>query len=86
MEIVENRKLVFTSALLPGFRPLPPEESASGLQFSAVILLEPHKKGTKYTAIAIHPDEKSSSRHKEMGFFEGWSKALEQLVEVAKKM
>ena len=46
LEIVENQKLVFTDALQPGYRP------SDNPFFTAVILLEPHGNGTKYTAIA----------------------------------
>jgi len=51
-----------------------------------VILLEPHGSGTKYTAIAIHADEDGAKKHAEMGFQEGWGKALDQLVTLAKRM
>jgi uncharacterized protein YndB with AHSA1/START domain len=51
-----------------------------------VILLEPHGAGTKYTAIAIHGDEEAATNHAKMGFHDGWGKALDQLVALAKKM
>ena len=50
-----------------------------------MIALEAHAKGTKYTAIAIHKDEEGRRKHEEMGFHEGWGKALDQLVAAAKK-
>src|SRR6185503_7879074 len=57
LEIVENRKLVWTSVLLPGYRPatLSPDggQDCSQLPFTAIILLEPKDGGTKYTAIAV---------------------------------
>ncbi|MEA3155513.1 MAG: hypothetical protein QOK44_3102 [Betaproteobacteria bacterium] len=62
----------------------PPSCGTSHL--TAVIALEPHAKGTKYTAIAIHKDEEGRRKHEEMGFHEGWGKALDQLVAVAKKL
>ena len=74
LEIVPNEKLVWTDALLPGYRPAP-EPFMTG-----VILLERRGKGTKYTAIAIHRDEATKKRHEEMGFRDGWGKALDQLV------
>ena len=80
LEIIENEKLVFTDALAPGYRP------SVNPFFTAVILLEPHGEGTKYTAIAIHKDQAGRKRHEEMGFHQGWSKCLDQLVAVAKKM
>jgi len=92
LEVVENVRLVWTSALLPGFRPRkskstcgPDEVSA----FTAFILLEPSGpggQGTKYTAVVIHSDEEGRAAHEKMGFHEGWGTALDQLVVAAKKM
>lgn len=91
LEVVENEKLVWTNALEPGFRPArkPPESTDSGhdcseIVFTAVIKLEPHGKGTKYTAIAIHRDEAGRNKHEELGFHEGWGTALDQLVALVK--
>lgn len=91
LEVVENERLVWTSALGPGFRPTPPSPAKSGdgddcreLVFTAVILMEPHGGGTKYTAIALHPDEASRRSHEQLGFHEGWGTALEQLVALMK--
>lgn len=80
LELVENRRLVWTSAMAPGFRPLAPAGEGE-LLFTAHILIEPEGKGTRYTAIAMHPDEAGRVMHEEMGFQEGWGTALEQLVE-----
>jgi len=83
LEVIENEKLVWTAALGPGYRP----QNPPGVPlFTAVILLEPHGAGTKYTAIAIHGDEEATKKHSEMGFHDGWGKALDQLVAFAKKM
>lgn len=85
LEVVRNEKLVWTSALGPGFRP-------SGTAFpgvpliTAVILLEPHGKGTKYTSVAMHADEAGNRKHLEMGFYDGWGATLDQLVEHVRKM
>ena len=54
--------------------------------FTAIILMEKHGEGTKYTAIVIHGNEADCKKHEEMGFHEGWGKALDQLVELSKKM
>jgi uncharacterized protein YndB with AHSA1/START domain len=54
--------------------------------FAAVILLEPHGAGTKYTAIAIHGDQEAAKKHADMGFHDCWRKALDQLVTLAKTM
>jgi len=80
LEIVENRKLVFTDALLPGYRPS--EEPF----FTAVVTLEPAGDGTRYVARAIHRDAEGRKKHEEMGFHEGWSAALDQLVDLVKSL
>jgi uncharacterized protein YndB with AHSA1/START domain len=80
LEIVENRKLVWTDALLPGYRPAPSPF------FTGVILMEAQGKGTKYMAIAIHKDEAGRAQHEQMGFHDGWGKATDQLVALAKTL
>ncbi|MGZ5089599.1 MAG: SRPBCC domain-containing protein [Burkholderiales bacterium] len=73
-------------ALEPGYRPSSRLFTCGISYFTAVITLEAHGKGTKYTALAIHKDEEGRKKHEEMGFYDGWGTALDQLVAVAKKM
>jgi uncharacterized protein YndB with AHSA1/START domain len=80
LEVIQHEKLVWTDALGPGFRPSRQSSSPIGSFFTAVIALESRGKGTLYRATAIHPDESSCRKHEEMGFREGWGKALDQLV------
>lgn len=87
LEIVKNQKLVWTSALGPGYRPrAPAAPSAMDLAFTAVISLAAQGRGTKYTALVIHGEQSARERHAQMGFHEGWGKALEQLIAVAKEL
>lgn len=87
LEIVKNERLTWTNALLPGFRPAASGAASAGdLIFSATILMKKHGRGTKYTAIARHRDESDSQKHAKMGFHDGWGKALDQLVALAKKL
>lgn len=80
LEIVPERKLVFTDALGPGYRP-------KGTAFmTAVVTMEPAGEGTLYRAVAIHGSPETRKSHEEMGFHEGWATALDQLVEVAKTL
>lgn len=51
---------------------------------TAVIMLEPHANGTKYTAIVMHSNQESRKRHEEMGFHAGWSTCLDQMVDMIK--
>jgi len=80
LEVVPNERLVWTDALLPGYRP------SEKPFFTAIITLEPRGKGTRYIATAIHRDEAGCKQHAEMGFHEGWGTALDQLVAHTKTM
>ncbi len=84
LDVVLNRRLVWTGALKPGFRPATraPEVPV----FTAIIALEPAGTGTKYTAHVMHADEAGRAAHERMGFHEGWGKALDQLVAHARTM
>jgi len=87
LEVIPNEKLVWTSALGPGYRPnikLAETGSCEDLYFTAVITLETHGTGTKYTATAIHGDETTHKKHEAMGFHHGWGAALDQLVALVK--
>ena len=78
LEVVPNERLVWTDALLPGYRPAPEPF------FTAVVLIEADGKGrTKYTAIAKHRSEDTRQKHEAMGFHEGWGQVFDQLVEYA---
>lgn len=79
LEVVENRKLVFTDALGPGYRP------KGGAFMTTMILLDPEGSGSRYTAVAKHADPEAKRKHEEMGFLTGWGAALDQLVEVTKE-
>ena len=74
LHIVEQRLLVFTDALLPGYRPAPEPF------FTAAISFTPEGNGTRYVARAIHGTRDDKARHEEMGFQQGWGTALDQLV------
>ncbi|MDH4246406.1 MAG: SRPBCC family protein [Deltaproteobacteria bacterium] len=80
LEIVEKRKIVWTNALFPGFRPVEPPNSGVDFLFTAIVTMEPHPRGTQYTAMAIHKDEQDRKKHEALGFKEGWGIALDQLV------
>ena len=80
LEVVPLQRLVFTDALLPGWRPAPkPFMTAS-------ITLATQGTGTRYIAHVLHGSEAERQRHEEMGFANGWSTALDQLVAHARAM
>ncbi|MBP7890111.1 MAG: SRPBCC family protein [Actinobacteria bacterium] len=78
LEVVENRRLVWTAALGPGYRPN--DFSGGGFPFTAILTLEPAGAGTLYTARVMHAAAEQAASHAEMGFVDGWGAALDQLV------
>ena len=87
LEVIKNARLVWTSALLPGFRPVfSSSTSTVDFPFTAMLEFATQGNGTKYTATVIHADEAGRQKHVDMGFHEGWGTALDQLIEYAKKM
>jgi uncharacterized protein YndB with AHSA1/START domain len=87
LEIIPGKKLMWTDALHPGYRPaLPGRISGEIGHMTAIILLEPTTNGgSKYAAIAMHTEEKYAKKHEEMGFSKGWGMALDQLVAYMKQ-
>ncbi|BCS32262.1 activator of HSP90 ATPase [Luteitalea sp. TBR-22] len=82
LEIVPERRLVFTGLLGPDFRPLPAPPGVP--LFTGLVLLEPLPDDqTRYIARAMHADTAARDAHAAMGFHQGWNAALDQLVELA---
>jgi uncharacterized protein YndB with AHSA1/START domain len=88
LEIVENERLIWTNAVAPGYRPneSPAASPGDSFYFTAVISLEPRGNGTRYSALVMHADAASCKRHEDMGFHDGWSAALDQLITLTKTM
>ena len=74
LEVIPQQRLVFTDALTAGFRPSPEPFMCASISFEAL------SNGTRYTAIAKHPDKEKKQNHEDMGFHHGWSSALDQLL------
>lgn len=73
LEVVPERRLVWTDALLAGYRPAP-----TGF-FTAVMTLEPRGDATLCTTVALHRNEADRNHHADMGFYDGWGTVLVQL-------
>ena len=84
LEVIPNEKLVWTSALGPGYRPQPAPTEEGAFFFTCVLTLDDAPGGTRYRAVAIHTDEESRKTHETMGFHDGWGAALDQLVALVK--
>ena len=77
LEVVPNRKLVFTDAYTSAWTP-------SQKPFMTVVLTfeeEPDGR-TKYTALARHWTAEDREAHETMGFHQGWERCTDQLAEL----
>jgi uncharacterized protein YndB with AHSA1/START domain len=85
LEVIPNERLIWTAALIPGFRPQP-TSVLGAILFTAVITFERTATGgTKYTARVLHQSEEHRNQHDQMGFVAGWSAVWDQLVALIKK-
>ncbi len=86
LEVAAPSRLVWTGALEAGFRPSSAPDTSGVGPFTAIITIEPHGTGTKYTATVMHRDFAGREAHEKMGFHQGWGAAFEQLVEMAREL
>lgn len=80
LEVVQDRKLVWTGMMLKGFRPAP--VNPAGFHFVAHIHIDPTSDGTAYKAVVAHLTPEDRAKHQQMGFQEGWGMAFDQLVQL----
>jgi uncharacterized protein YndB with AHSA1/START domain len=74
LDLVENQRIVFTNALVKGWRP------AQQPFMSAVITLTARDGGTEYAAHVMHKDSEQQQLHATLGFADGWGTVIEQLA------
>ena len=81
LEVVPNRKLVFTDAYGPGWTP------AAKPFFTGVITFDDLGGGrTRYTARARHWTKEDAEAHEKMGFHQGWGICADQMAELARTL
>ena len=80
LEVVPNRKLVFTDAYTGDWEP------SEKPFFTAILTFEPEGEKTRYTAVARHWTVEDRDAHEKMGFLEGWGLCAAQLEEVARSL
>ena len=88
LDVAEGERMVWTSALGPGWRPsdLGPE-GCGGLSFTAIMTLADAGNGkTLYRAVAMHRNPADAETHAKMGFHDGWGTCADQLGEVAAEL
>jgi uncharacterized protein YndB with AHSA1/START domain len=76
LEVVPNRRIVFTDAFAVGWIPRMPF-MVGFFEFA------PEDGGTRYRAGARHWDEATMKRHEAMGFQRGWMQVADQLAKLA---
>jgi uncharacterized protein YndB with AHSA1/START domain len=77
LEVQEQRRIVFTTAIDSTWRPAP----ADRLRMTATITLdEAPGGGTLYRGVIRHADAADRVRHQELGFEHGWSTVIAQLA------
>ena len=87
LEVVEGKKVVWTSALSGGYRPVEAIEDCGGFPFTAIVTFEDAGNGkTRYRAVALHRNKADADTHAKMGFHDGWGTCADQLGEVAKEL
>lgn len=76
LEVVPERKIVFTDAFTAGWVPNEPF-------MLAIVTFEPDGAGTRYTARVRHWSAEAREKHEAMGFQEGWGAVADQLAALA---
>ncbi|HEX4181621.1 MAG TPA: SRPBCC family protein [Caulobacteraceae bacterium] len=80
LEVVPNRRLVFTDAFVAAWEP-------SQKPFMTVVLtFEPEGAGTRYTATVRHWTVEDRQAHEQMGFHQGWGICADQLAALAQTL
>jgi uncharacterized protein YndB with AHSA1/START domain len=80
LAVEEGKQIVFTNALLGGWRP------AENAFLTAIVTLEDHPSGTEYVAHVMHKDTADRNMHEEMGFYDGWGTVIEQLATLTERV
>ena len=87
LEVVEQQKLAWTSALGPGYRPNEMGEGCDSFPLTVVVTFADAGGGkTAYKAVALHKDAADRETHEKMGFHEGWGTVADQLGDYAREM
>ncbi|MFV1920434.1 SRPBCC domain-containing protein [Sphingomonas sp. MJ1 (PH-R8)] len=82
LEAIPQQRVVFTNALLPGWRPQP----GNPFPFIGLFEFTPEGTGTRYRAAARHWTADDCETHRAMGFEDGWLAVAAQLEAVARRV
>ncbi|HEU5481771.1 MAG TPA: SRPBCC domain-containing protein, partial [Sphingomicrobium sp.] len=86
-EVVDGKKLAWTSALGPGYRPAESGEGCEFFPMTAIVTFADAGDGkTAYRAVALHKSAADREAHEKMGFHDGWGTVADQLEQFAKEL
>lgn len=86
LEVEQERRISWTTALGPGYRPVDPTD-CGGFPMTAIVTFEDAGDGrTRYRARALHRNMADRDAHKAMGFHEGWNIVADQLEQAARRL
>jgi uncharacterized protein YndB with AHSA1/START domain len=84
VEVIQDSRLVWTTALGAGFRPNPlgpaADDGPPPFHFTCELTFTSVEQGARYKAIGMHTTAADRAAHEAMGFVDGWGAALDQLV------
>lgn len=80
LDVVPQKRLVFTTALAEGWRPTEP-----WLALTAILTFEAEGEGTLYSARVLHKNAADGRKHEDMGFHDGWGTAIDQLATIVER-
>lgn len=78
-----GKRLVWTAALGPAFRPNPPHGRADDFYMTIDLHFAPRDGGTRYIVRALHALPAHRKAHEEMGFYTGWGTCADQMAALA---
>jgi uncharacterized protein YndB with AHSA1/START domain len=81
LDIVEQERIVFTTALKQGWQPNQP-----WLAMTSIVTMEDEGQDTRYVARALHINPEDSKKHDEMDFYDGWGTVIDQLGKLAQTL
>lgn len=86
LEVVAEKRLVWTSVLVADYRPAAPatadEKECAHIAMTVIVELEQIPAGTRYRAHVMHNAPEQRQAHEAMGFHEGWGTTITQLEEL----